>query len=112
MPKSRKSYIANMGRILMRRFTLKKARSNPKLSLMNHSPGSRSPAVSRGTYHRKKASIRAPVKYRPFITTVKSPTSRRRSTLREGMNTNMFKNLVVQQRNRTKSMKTPLGSRF
>jgi hypothetical protein len=87
-----------MGRIIMRKFSLKKSRSNPKLSLMNHSPR-RSPAVPRRTMH-KKVSIRAPVKYRPHI--IKN-TSSRMNSVRQGMNSNRFKNILAQQRNQSRN---------
>ena len=107
MPKSRGSYLMKMGQGLAKRFTRKGSRS--PLLKWSHSPGSRSPAVARGSVRRHK-SIRAPVRYRPFIEHVKNLS--RSNKVRTGMNTNMFKNMVVKQRNPTGSLQKPLGSRF
>ncbi len=108
MPKSRSSYLMNMGRGFMKRFSRKKSRS----PLLKWSPGSnsRSPAVPRGSVRRRKSIRTKHVHYRPYVEHVKGNS--RSNRVRTGMNTNMFKNLVVKQRNLSLKLKKPLGTRF
>ncbi len=110
MPRTRKSYLMNMGRGLLKRMTLKhhKSRSrSPVVAIKGYSPSSRSPAVARGTYVHRRSSIRAPVQYRPYVAHERSTSRNRRA--RRGVSTNMFKNIVARERQLAKTMKTPLG---
>jgi hypothetical protein len=108
MPKSRSSYLMNMGRGLMKRVTQYKSRS--PLLKWSPSSNSRSPAVPRGTVRRRKSPRTRHVHYRPFVEHVKNEV--RSNRVRTGMNTNMFKNMIVQQRSMSAKLKKPLGTGF
>jgi hypothetical protein len=97
----------NTGRGLMKRMTLKKL----KRGSSSPNSGRRSPVVSSCTAQPNKRINYSGINYRPFVTHIKSASRSRsrRNSIRQGMNTNMFKNIIVKQRNRIKAMKKPLG---
>lgn len=100
MPRTRKSYLMNMGRGLFKRMSLKRHKTRSRSP-----PSSRSPAVARGTYVHRRSSIRSPVQYR----TSSQPKRTQKSMRRMGMNSDMIKRMMARQNKLTKTMKVPLG---